>query len=305
MNDREVFEQTRGHWKAGVMAEGRIVSTSAGPVEIALVHGERPSVLFFPGGHCSARCDCGWDLYSESGHGVVSFSRPGYGATRVGALGAEEFAPLVREVCERLDISVIAAAIGVSFGGMQAVHVAADQELGVPRLVLHSCAPSALPYPDTRAEAIGGPVMFSPLLQGLVWRLVRRVVRSDRGLRGMMARLSKLPARDWWEKLSAADRDEARALFQSMRSDSGFVNDLRQGHSRGSAARRDAMSKVQCPTLVTGSPHDRGVSYAHAVDFADGIREAVLVELDSPTHIFWIGPGRARLVSIVRSFLDE
>jgi pimeloyl-ACP methyl ester carboxylesterase len=188
---------------------------------------------------------------------------------------------------------------------MQAVHVAEDRELGVPRLVLHSCAPSGLRYPDSRAEAIGGPVVFSPLLQGLVWRLVRRVVRSDSGLRSMMARLSKLPVEDWWDQLSAADRDEARALFQCMRSDSGFVNDLRQGQARWSAARRDAMSNVRCPTLVTGSRHDRGVSFEHAEDFANAIPDADLVELDSPSHIFWIGPGRARLVSIVRSFIDQ
>jgi len=286
------------------MAETHVVSTSAGPVEIVQVPGERPPALFFPGGHCSARCDCGWGLYAESGHAVVSFSRPGYGGTRVGPLSAAEFAPLVREVCEHLDVSVIAAAVGVSFGGMQAVHVAADQELGVRRLVLHSCAPSGLPYPDTRAEAIVGPVLFSPLLQGLVWRLVRRMVRSDWGLRHMMARLSKLPVEGWWEQLSAADRDEARALFESMRSDSGFVNDLRQGRARGAAARRAAASNVQCPTLITGSPHDRGVSFAHAKDLANTIPDAVLVELDSPSHIFWIGPGRARLVSIVRSFID-
>lgn len=274
-------------------------------MEIVQVPGERPPVLFFPGGHCSARCDCGWGLYTESGHAVVSFSRPGYGGTRVGSISAAEFAPLVREVCEQLDISVIAAAVGVSFGGLQAVHVAKDQELGVPRLVLHSCAPSGLPYPDTRAEAIVGPVLFSPLLQSLVWRLVRRMVRSDSGLRRVMARLSKLPVEDWWEQLSAGDRDETRALFRSMRSDSGFVNDLRQGQARGAAARRDALSKVQCPTLVTGSRHDRGVSFAHAEDFANTIPDAVLVELDSPSHIFWIGRGRAYLVSIVRSFIDE
>lgn len=262
-------------------------------------------MLFFPGGHCSAQCDCGWGVYTESGHGVVSFSRPGYGATRVGRLSAAEFAPLVREVCDQLDFPAIVAAVGVSFGGMQAVEVAADQELGVRRLVLHSCAPSGLPYPDTRAEMIIGPVVFSPALQGLVWRIVRRMVRSDSGLRRMTARLSNVPVGDWWDQLSAADRDEARALFRSMRSDFGFVNDLRQGHARGAAARRDAMSKVKCPTLVTGSPHDRGVSYAHAEDFAATIPDAVLVELDSPSHIFWIGPGRARLVSIVGSFIDE
>ncbi|WP_268236988.1 alpha/beta fold hydrolase [Agromyces bauzanensis] len=227
------------------------------------------------------------------------------GGTRVGPLGAAEFAPLVREVCEQLDITEIAAAVGVSFGGLQAVHVAEDREQGVPRLMLHSCAPSTLPYPDTRAEAIVGPVVFSPLLQGLVWRLVRRMVGSDAGLRRMMARLSRLPVDDWWGQLSAADRDEARALFQSMGSDSGFAIDLRQGRARDAAARRDALSKVPCPTLVTGSPHDRGVSYAHAEDLAAVIPDAVLVELDSASHLFWIGAGRARVGLIVGAFIDE
>lgn len=90
-----------------------------------------------------------------------------------------------------------------------------------------------------------------------------------------------------------------------MRSDSGFVNDLRQGQARWAATRRGALSRVRCPTLVTGSRHDRGVSFAHAEDFASTIPDSSLVELDSPSHIFWIGPGRARLVSIVRSFIDE
>ena len=286
------------------MSEIRIVSTSAGPVEIVLVPGERPPVLFFPGGHCTARSDCGWGLYTESGHGVLSFSRPGYGGTSVGQLTPAEFAPLVREVCKQLDISVIAAVVGVSFGGMQAVHVAQDPELDVPRLVLHSCAPSSLPYPDNRAEAIGGPVLFSPLLQGLVWRLMRMLVRSDSGLRLVLARLSKLPVERWWGRLSAADKDGARALFQSMGSDRGFVNDLRYARPGGSSARRFNLNNVRCPTLVTGSRHDRGVSFAHAQDFAATIPGAILVELDSPSHFFWIGPGRTHLISVVRSFLD-
>lgn len=287
------------------MTATRLISTTAGLVEIMRVSGERPPVLFFPGGHCSAASDCGWGAYAEVGHGVVSFSRPGYGATRVGALSAEEFAPLVREVCEQLDISLIAAAVGVSFGGMQAVHVAAVQPLGVPRLMLHSCAPSGLAYPDRRAEALVGPIAFSPLLEGLVWRLVHRMVRSESGLRRMMARLSNVPVETWWGELDAAEKDKARAVFLSMRSGSGFVNDLRQAHRGGAEARRDAMSRVRCPTLVTGSRHDRGVSFAHAEDLANTIPEAMLVELESSSHMFWIGPGRARLVSIIRSFLSE
>ena len=287
------------------MVETQIVSTSAGPVEILQVRRERPPVLFFPGGHCSARCDCGWALYTDSGYGVVSFSRPGYGGTRVGPLGAAQFALLVREVCEQLEITATAAAVGVSFGGMQAVHVAMDGQLSVPRLVLHSCAPSSLPYPDTRTEMLIGPVLFSPLLGGHLWRIVRRLVGSDAGLRRMMARLSTLPASDWWEQLSPTDRSEARSLFQCMRSDSGFLIDLRQGRATQTAARRRALLAVRCPTLVTGSPHDRGVSFAHAIDIANTIPDAVLIELDSPSHLFWVGSGKEELTSIVGSFLDD
>jgi len=55
--------------------------------------------------------------------------------------------------------------------------------------VLHSCAPSQLRYPDTRAERLAGPVVFSAPLKGDIWRCIRRLVRSDWGLRLMMGRL--------------------------------------------------------------------------------------------------------------------
>jgi pimeloyl-ACP methyl ester carboxylesterase len=287
------------------MAETLVVSTSGGPVEITYVPGERSPVLFFPGGHCSAIVDCGWRLYTEAGHGLVSFSRPGYGNTSVGPLSAAEFAPLVQEVCKQLGLSEISAAAGVSFGGLQAVHTARETDLHVQHLVLHSCAPSGLPYPDTRSESLVGPVLFSPVLQGLVWGLVRRLISSDSGLRIMMARLSLLPAQGWWDQLTSEDKNEARLLFRQMRSDSGFANDLRQGSMQGAASRRGAIAAVRCPTLVTGSRHDRGVAFAHAEDFARTIPGAVLLELDSPSHIFWIGPGSERLATIVGAFLDN
>ena len=188
-------------------------------------------------------------------------------------------------------------------GGLQAVHVATSQRPTVQRLILHSCAPSSLHYPDSRAEAVVGPVLFSPLLQALVWGAVRGVIRSDAGLRMMMSQLSNLPVSEWWGQMSAADKDEARRLFQSMRSDSGFVNDLRQGHARDADTRRQVMSRVHCPTLVTGSRHDGGVSFAHAEDFVHVIPDADLVELTSPSHIFWIGPQKTQLLAIVESFV--
>jgi pimeloyl-ACP methyl ester carboxylesterase len=289
----------------GGMPEARVVATAAGPVEVVHVRGSRPPVLFFPGGHSNASTDCGWDLYTSNGYGIVSFSRPGYGATDVGPLSAAEFAPAIREVCQSLEIREIAAVVGVSFGGWQAIHVAADPQLRVERLVLHSCAPSTLSYPDSRAQALLGPVIFSPLLQGVVWAFVRRLVRSDAGLRRMMAPLSTLPADTWWGELSDADKRRARTLFCAMRSDAGFVYDLRQGRPQDSQLRHQAISQVACPTLITGSRHDAGVAFEHAKDFAATIPGSTLVELDSPTHLFWIGPGATIIAAIVRDFIGR
>ncbi|HEY8281968.1 MAG TPA: alpha/beta hydrolase [Leifsonia sp.] len=287
------------------MAGPQLVATTGGVVEVLHVPGERPPVVFFPGGHCRAVTDCGWSLYAEVGHEVVSFSRPGYGGTRVGRLTAAEFTPLVGEVCEQLGVSTVAAVVGVSFGGLQAVDVAARQRPAVQRLILHSCAPSSLNYPDSRAEAVFGPVLFSTLLQGLVWWTIRGVVRRDAGLRMVMSQLSNLPVSQWWAPMSAADKEEARRLFRSMRSDAGFANDLRQGHSRDADTRRQAMSRVPCPTLVTASRHDGGVSFAHAEDFARIIPDAHLVELTSPSHLFWIGAQRPHLLTILDSFVGS
>ncbi|MFJ4040610.1 alpha/beta fold hydrolase [Paenarthrobacter sp. NPDC089989] len=183
--------------------------------------GNQPYVLFFPGGHCSAVSDCGWSFYTDRGLGVLSFSRPGYGATDVGDLTASEFAPLVREVC--LDQGITnPVVVGVSFGGLQAMAVAGDHGVQAQRLVLHSCAPSTLPYPDSRAETLMGPVVFSPWVERITWALVR----TDIGLGLMMAQLSRLPRR-------------------------------------------------------------------------------TLVELDSPSHLLWIGTGKEKAAQAIRQFLSR
>ena len=62
---------------------------------------------------------------------------------------------------------------------------------------------------------------------------------------------------------------------------------------------------MRCATLVTGSRHDRGVDFAHAQNLAEAIPGAHLVELDSPSHLFWLGPGQERLRSVLRDFLAD
>ncbi|MBW8749807.1 MAG: hypothetical protein JF565_00065 [Propionibacteriales bacterium] len=119
----------------------------------------------------------------------------------------------------------------------------------------------------------------------------------------MLGALSNRPIDDWWHTWSEEDRSHARQLFKTMASGSGFVNDLRQGRSDRRAYRELFESLVRCPTLVTASRDDAGVAFAHAEDFARTIPTATLVELDAPSHLFWIGPARAQVQEALTSFI--
>ena len=285
------------------MKPTHVIDTAWGPVEVMYRPGMRPPVLFFPGGHCTAFSDCGANLYASLGHGVVSFSRPGYGRTSVGPLTASDFVPTVAECCKVLGVDKPAAVVGVSFGGLQAIHAAIGLQDLVPRLILHSCAPSTHAYPDSTSQRLGGLVVFSPAIQHLTWGAVARVASTEQGLKMMMRSLSTLPLNQWWPLWSTEDKDEARNLFQSMDSGSGFLNDLHQATAALSNYRRYNQTQVRCPTLVTASRHDGGVAFTHAQDFAATISQAQLFDSDAPSHLFWLGPSGAKMRSAIDVFL--
>lgn len=258
-----------------------------------------------PGGHTTAATPLGTDLYTDLGYRVLSFSRPGYGLTDVGRLTAAEFIPAIAQVCDRLGITGAAVTVGLSFGGLQAVHIAASLRHLAPRLILHSCAPSSLPYPDTSVERLAGPLAFGLHSQRLTWRLVRALTSTDRGLRVMMASLSKLPVNEWWDTWTANDRAAARNTFSQMDSGSGFVTDVRQASAAKSAYRQSTLRTIACPTLVTASRQDGGVAFAHAEDFIRTIPDSRLAETGAPSHFYWLGPSRLTVSKLVRTFLDE
>jgi pimeloyl-ACP methyl ester carboxylesterase len=285
------------------MVPSTVLTTRLGPVEVVYLPGDKPPVLFFPGGHCSAVSDCGWRLYQDLGHGLLAFSRPGYGRTMVGRLNAGEFVQAVSDCCDLLGVRHIAAVVGVSFGGLQAIELAVEVPRLAPRLLLHSCAPSTRPYPDTRTERLGAPVVFSPALQRLTWGTVSRLVASDAGLRRMVAALSTRPIQQWWHTWSDEDRRRAREIFRTMDSGRGFGYDLHQGRTDRANHRHLLQRQVPCPTLVTASRQDAGVAFTHAQDLVETIPAATLVELTCPSHLFWIGPERSQAQAAIDDFL--
>jgi pimeloyl-ACP methyl ester carboxylesterase len=283
----------------------RVLDTSVGQVEVVLTPGVGDVVLCFPGGHATAATPLCADLYAELGYRPLTFSRPGYGLTDVGDLTAAEFVPAVAEVCKQLAFEGAAATVGVSFGGLQAIHVAAALPHLAPRLILHSCAPSTRPYPDTPMERLGAPVVFNPHIQRLTWRAVRAISSSDAGLRVVMASLSRLPVAEWWDSWTSADRAAARSTFAKMDSGTGFVTDLRQASAARSAYRASVLRSVPCATLVTASCHDGGVEFAHAEDFARAIPDVRVVNTGARSHFFWLGAARHDISDAIRDFMAE
>lgn len=282
-----------------------MVDTCLGPVEVALTPGEGGVVLFFPGGHATAATPLCTDLYTGLGYRALVFSRPGYGRTNVGPLTAVEFIPAIAQVCERLGITAAAATVGLSFGGLQAVHLAVRLRHFAPRLILHSCAPSSLPYPDSYLQRVAVPLVFGPRSQRLTWPIVRALTSSDRGLRAMMAPLSTLPTGEWWDRWTPADRAAARKTLSQMESGSGFVTDVRQACAARSAYREAVLRSVPCPTLVTASRHDGGVAFTHAEDFVRTIPDSRLADTGAWSHLFWLGASRLAVSELVRDFLTE
>ena len=264
-----------------------VVPTTLGKVEVALTPGVGEVILFFPGGHTTAATPVGTGIYTALGYRVLTLSRPGYGLTDVGALTAAEFIPAVAEVCTKFGVTEPAATVGLSFGGLQAVHVAVNLPHLAPRLILHSCAPSSLPYPETVLERLAGPLAFGPHLQRLTWRTVRALTSSDRGLRVMMGRLSTLPVSTWWDRWTLSDRAAARDTFSQMHSGSGFVTDVRQACAARSAYRESVLRSVPSPTLVTASRRDGGVAFRHAEDFIRKIPDARLGRVSQMLPGLW------------------
>jgi pimeloyl-ACP methyl ester carboxylesterase len=289
-------------------SDHRIVSTSGGRVEV-LIRDEpdqphRP-ILYFHGGHESATTAPASELYVELGHPVIRVSRPGYGHTDVGPLSPAAFAPLVDEVRTLLDIDRFTAVVGTSFGGPQAIEYVGRYPARTTALILHSAAPSTLPYPDSAAERLLGPLMFHPSVERYIWRAVKVLMRRapQIGLRLMLSSLSTQPVSSWLPRLNQADRQAMRDVFSSMRSGQGFVIDSSYAGADHQQTRRTAQQRVSCPTLITASRQDRGVAWAHAEDLAATIPLAHLEELPAPSHLFWIGPPRHQLLAITGDFL--
>jgi pimeloyl-ACP methyl ester carboxylesterase len=142
-------------------------------------------------------------------------------------------------------------------------------------------------------------VAFHPRTEASTWSVIRHLMqRSPRvGLATMMSSLSTLPVRRVLEDLTGTEKRELTAIFASMRSGSGFLNDVR--HPVDPELER----RVVQPTLVAASRTDGQVQWEHALSLQRNIPGSQLWQSPSLSHLLWYGSGAQATARKTASFL--
>jgi pimeloyl-ACP methyl ester carboxylesterase len=263
------------------------------------------TVLMMHGGHMRASLPLGEEVFAEAGYTVLAPSRPGYGRTPLAAgTSPEGFAQVAAELCGRLGIGSLAAVVGQSAGGPSAVTMAARCPALVERLILQS-AVGPLPWPDRRRTRLGGKVVFSPRAERLTWALMHALVRRapDMGLRLLLGGLSVQPAGPALAAMTRPHQTLAAALFERMRSGSGFSADLR--NFADTAAYRRTAAGVGQPALVIASPDDAAVPFTHARALAGVLPNARLITSRASGHFIWFSDDYPAIAAAITGFLDD
>ncbi|MBB5430154.1 alpha/beta fold hydrolase [Nocardiopsis composta] len=272
---------------------------SSGTVEYRLRRGGPDAVVVLHGGHLRAGIALGEEELARGGRTVLVPSRPGYGRTAPAAgRTPEAFADTAAELCRRLGVRRVAAAVGVSAGGPTAVALAARHPDLVRRLVLVS-AVGPLPWPEPAVRRMGR-LAFAPRVEAATWASVRGMLRANpvAGLRSMMEGLSTEPAADVVDRLPRAHRAALTGLFCRMRSGHGFLIDLRALEKGGGNA-----ALVAQPSLVVASRRDGAVPFAHAEALAAALGDARLLESSADGHLLWFSPDRPRIAAEIDAFI--
>jgi pimeloyl-ACP methyl ester carboxylesterase len=253
------------------------------------------TVLILHGGHMSARCRFGEELFLEAGSSVLVTSRPGYGRTAIAAgPSAPEFAVGLAALCRRLGLREVTV-LGISVGARTALTMAAFYPQLVSRVIL-MCPTSFRRWPDGRGRWIAY-ASFAPGVERATWGMLHYLLRKhpERFLPRVLENLSTLNGEMAVRRLDA-DVNKITEFLLCCRSGRGFLIDLRSPI--------DVSSDVTQPTLILATRNDGAVSFDHAEHLVATVRQATLVEVDTPTHLVWLGEGSDRTAAAIKRFIQ-
>ena len=273
-----------------------VITIDGHAIEYRLQRRDGAAVLILHGGHMSACCRFGEEVFLETGYTVLVTSRPGYGRTGVGAgPSAPEFAVRLADLCRRLELKEVTV-VGISIGARTALTMAAFYPDLVPNVIL-MCPTSFRLWPDRRGRRIAYAV-FAPGVQRATWGMLHQLLRtdSDKHLPGIVTNLTTLDGEEAVRRLGS-DAVKMKEFLLSCQSGRGFLVDLR--------APTNVSDDVAQPTLILATRNDGAVSFDHAEHLAATLPHAKLVEVDTPTHLLWLGEGSDRTAAAINAFTER
>ena len=273
---------------------GRTVAdTDKGKIEYQIV-GNGPYILHSHGtpSDCAPSVIQQW--LTDKGFGVISISRPGYGATPL-ATGAS-FADQADAIAALLDhLSIDRVAIyGVSGGGPTSIEFAARHPTRARALMLEVAISIKRIYPWYATMLLNS--FFSWLIRGLSNKMpklmIAELVKGESTLDKIdQERVTKAILDDPNKFRSFLDLILSQPPSATLRD--GMKNDF-EGFRE---LEKSPFGMVRCPTFVAHGTHDADVPFIHAETSAQEIQGAELFTVDKGFHMLALGDHAEELRS--------
>jgi pimeloyl-ACP methyl ester carboxylesterase len=272
---------------------GLIANTPYGLIEYRL-EGSGPVVMVLNGGHCSRDTRLSHERLAHIGFTVLTPSRPGYDDTpsSVGR-SAQAAADALAALLDTLGMARVST-IGISAAGPTALAFAQRHPHRTRGVILESAVTTVWD------EVIkhGARLVFGRT-ERLTWAMVRLGLRLRPRvmLKAMLVGLTILDPDDVLRRMSQEDSVFFTRMLQTMRSGTGFINDVEH--------RVDDLHALNVPILAIYSPHDRNVPPSNAQRIAREVAGSELYETLADTHLIWIGRYAEDVWQKRRAFLQS
>jgi pimeloyl-ACP methyl ester carboxylesterase len=256
---------------------GLIANTPYGSIEYRL-EGSGPVVMVLNGGHCSRDTRLSHERLAQVGFTVLTPSRPGYDDTPASVgRSAQTAADALAGLLDSLGIAQVST-IGISAAGPTALAFAQRHPQRARGVILESAVTTA--WDETVKR--GARLVFGRV-ERLTWAVVRLGLRLSPRLmlKAMLGGLTTLNVDDVLRRMSQEDIAFFTRMLQTMRSGTGFLNDLEH--------RVNDLYAIRVPVLAIYSPHDRNVPPSNAQRIAREVAGSELYETPADTHLIWIG----------------
>ncbi len=254
-----------------------IARTSKGSIEYRF-EGSGPTIVVLNGGHCSRDTRLSHEKLTEHGFSVLTPSRPGYDSTpsEVGK-SAQAAADALATLLDTLQISKVDV-IGISAAGPTALAFAQQHPSRVRKLILESAVATDWDEQTKKLSRIGfgGAAKVTWAVMHMMLKFFPTVI-----IKALLHDLTVLDVNMVINRMSQDDLAFVKRMLQTSQASTGFLNDIEH--------KVDNLATITKPVLVMYSPNDKTVSPNNARRIADEIATCELYEVQSDTHLIWIG----------------